>query len=159
MAQQSDAALEAKMQRALREVFGLRTFRPPQLEVVKWVLKGGSGLVLLPTGGLDGLSRSSASGRQTPHTIARHAPRPTIFRGRRWQVLMLPAAGRASRGRLPRRFAADRLDGGPGAGAAGQGHRGPGVQVRWVPFIGWRQCPFSFNLHPPHPCNPHPPIH
>lgn len=47
LAAASDAALEAKMHKALRQVFGLRAFRPPQMEVVKHVLKGGSGLVLV----------------------------------------------------------------------------------------------------------------
>lgn len=49
--QEGNAGLDARMHQALREVFKLRAFRPPQQAVVKHVLQGGSGLVLLPTGG------------------------------------------------------------------------------------------------------------
>lgn len=45
--QEGDTDLEARMHKALREVFRLRAFRPPQQAVVKHVLKGGSGLVLV----------------------------------------------------------------------------------------------------------------
>jgi ATP-dependent DNA helicase RecQ len=49
--EQGEAALAARMQRTLRDVFGLREFRAPQQQVIQHVLTGGSGLVLLPTGG------------------------------------------------------------------------------------------------------------
>lgn len=52
------AALQARMHKALREVFGLRAFRPPQEEVVMHVLRGGSGLVLV-SGGARGRHRST----------------------------------------------------------------------------------------------------
>lgn len=48
--QEGDTGLEARMLKALREVFRLRAFRPPQQAVVKHVLKGGSGLVLVSCG-------------------------------------------------------------------------------------------------------------
>ncbi len=42
---------EGRIYATLRDTFGLQEFRPPQLDVIKHVLGGGSGLVLLPTGG------------------------------------------------------------------------------------------------------------
>ncbi|EWM25427.1 atp-dependent dna helicase q3 [Nannochloropsis gaditana] len=46
-----DNELDARIVEVLRIAFGLQTFRQPQKDVIKHVLQGGSGLVLLPTGG------------------------------------------------------------------------------------------------------------
>ncbi|MGD8357469.1 MAG: DEAD/DEAH box helicase, partial [Lysobacterales bacterium] len=39
------------IQQTLQQVFGLRTFRPWQREIIERALKGGDAFVLMPTGG------------------------------------------------------------------------------------------------------------
>lgn len=114
--------VEARMQRALTQTFRLRAFRQPQQEVVKHVLQGGSGLVLVrkPAGWMINVVLGRPIRALTPHTRTHTYNTAPDGRG---QVAVLPAPRRPPRGGLFGGESPRGVDGGPSAGAAGQGHR------------------------------------
>ncbi len=131
----NDAALKARTLKALREVFGLRAFRSPQQAVITHVLKGNSALVLVSEPldawlSLWGASHPSFSQVSFPTFHTPPNPRLAASDGRR-QVALLPAAGDHAARSLSRGQSAYRPDGGSGASAAGAGHRGARLQVRF----------------------------